>query len=155
MIYLFYTVLIILMIGLDQISKAVIVSKFELGQSISIIKNFFDITYVRNFGAGFSIMQNQTLLLCIFTVLVITLLVYMLINTKKNEKLLKASYLLIIGGALGNFIDRISKTYVVDFLDFTFFGWGFPVFNVADCFVTVGTFLLIIASILESRHAKN
>lgn len=155
MIYLFYTVLIILMIGLDQISKAVIVSKFELGQSISIIKNFFDITYVRNFGAGFSIMQNQTLLLCIFTVLVITLLVYMLINTKKNEILLKASYLLIIGGALGNFIDRISKTYVVDFLDFTFFGWGFPVFNVADCFVTVGTFLLIIASILESRHAKN
>lgn len=155
MIYLFYSVLIIIMIGLDQISKAVIVSKFELGQSINIIKDFFSITYVQNYGAGFSIMQNQTMILCLFTVLVITLLIYMLINTKKNEILYKTSYLLIIGGALGNFIDRISKVYVVDFLDFTFFGWGFPVFNVADCFVTIGTCLLIIASILENKNAKN
>ena len=155
MVYLFYIVLIILMIFLDQVSKYIIVSKFSLEQSIEIIKNFFSLTYVQNFGAGFSIMQNQTYTFYIITVLAVIILTYMLLKAKKEEKLNKISYLLIIGGAFGNFIDRLTHIYVIDFLDFNFFGWDFPVFNIADCFVTVGCGLLIIATILEYKHAKN
>lgn len=155
MVYLFYIVLVILMIFLDQVSKYIIVSKFSLGQSIEIIKNFFSLTYVQNFGAGFSIMQNQTYTFYIITVLAVIILTYMLLKAKKEEKLNKISYLLIIGGAFGNFIDRLTHIYVIDFLDFNFFGWDFPVFNIADCFVTVGCGLLIIATILEYKHAKN
>ena len=155
MVYLFYIVLIILMVFLDQISKYIIVSKFSLGQSIEIIKDFFSLTYVQNYGAGFSIMQNATYTFYVITVIAVVILTYMLLKAKKEEKLNKISYLLIIGGALGNFIDRLTRIYVVDFLDFLIFGWNFPVFNVADCFVTIGCFLLIFSTIMEYKNAKN
>jgi len=155
MLYFIYLLLVILMLGLDQASKYFIVNNFDLYESKEIINNFFNITYVRNYGAGFSIMQNQTYVFFVITIVALTIISYLLYKSKDNEILNRVSYILIIGGALGNFIDRLHTTYVVDFLDFNLFGWAFPVFNIADCFITVGAFILIISTLIEGKHAKN
>ena len=79
----------------------------------------------------------------------------MLLHEKKLSFVSKTAYLLIISGAAGNLIDRVMKTYVTDFLDFLIFGYDFPVFNIADSFITVGCFLLIGELLWESRNASN
>ena len=87
--------------------------------------------------------------------MLIIVLSYLLVKAKKNDTLSIISYILIISGALGNLIDRVRLGYVVDFLDFKIFGYDYPVFNVADSFITVGCFILIIMVILESKNAKD
>jgi signal peptidase II len=110
---------------------------------------------VRNYGAGFSIMQHETAFLTALSIIAIIILSYMLIKAKKSDTVSIISYILIISGALGNLIDRARLGYVVDFLDFNIFGYDYPVFNIADSFITVGCFILIIMVILETKNAKN
>lgn len=156
MIYALYSLAIIVFVTLDQFSKYLITKNIPDGsQSIELIKGFFSISYVKNYGAGFSILQNQKSFLIIVSVVAIIVVSYLLIKAKSSEKLNIICYLLIIGGSIGNLIDRFTLGYVIDFLDFNIFGYDFPVFNVADCCITVGCFLLIISIILESKHAKN
>lgn len=150
--YLTYLFIIVALVSIDQYSKYVITSYFELGQSKTIIENFFWLNYVQNFGAGFSIMQNARTTFLIITPICLVLFGYLLYKAKDN--LSKAALLLMIGGTIGNFIDRIVTTYVVDFLSFNIFGWDFPVFNLADTFLTIGVILYIICLILEEKHAK-
>lgn len=149
-----YLLLIIAMAGIDQISKYVIVIHVSLGQKIEIIKNFFNITYVRNYGAGFSILQNQKYFFYLIGFVAIIGFGYLLLKDKNNG-LYKAAYLMIIGGTIGNLADRLTNVYVVDFLDFYIFGYDFPVFNFADCFLTIGCFILLICTLLEEKSAKN
>lgn len=153
MSYLIYIFVIVFLTLIDQLSKTYIASSMELYDQIEIIKDFFYITYVKNDGAGFSILKGQMAFFYIVTVIALIFLVYMLI--KSNNKLADTAYLLMIGGALGNFIDRIRFKYVTDFLDFKIFGYDFPVFNLADTFLTIGVGLLILSILLEERHAKN
>jgi signal peptidase II len=154
--FILYCLVILAELSIDQYSKFVIVRDFSLHQSIEIIKDFFSITYVQNFGAGFSILQNAKIFLSVISISVIVMLTYYFFeNKKKKDYLNKTAYLLIIGGALGNLVDRLKQDFVVDFLDFKIFGYDFPVFNFADCFITVGCFILIIAILLEQKHAKN
>ena len=150
--YLTYLFIIVALVSIDQYSKYVITSYFELGQSKTIIENFFCLNYVQNFGAGFSIMQNARTTFLIITPICLVLFGYLLYKAKDN--LSKAALHLMIGGTIGNFIDRIVTTYVVDFLSFNIFGWDFPVFNLADTFLTIGVILYIICLILEEKHAK-
>lgn len=154
MLYATYLLLIIAIVSLDQISKYVIVTHIELGSKFEIIRDFFDITYVRNYGAGFSILQNQTIIFYIIGIIAIIVFTYFLIKDKSSS-LNKAAYLLIIGGTIGNLVDRLVHIYVVDFLDFNIFGYDFPVFNFADCFLTIGCAILIISTLKEEKHAKN
>ena len=154
MLYASYLLLIIAIVGLDQVSKYVVVTHIDLGNKIEIIKDFFNVTYVRNYGAGFSIMQNQTLFFYVVGIAAVIVFSYYLIKDKSGS-LFKASYLMIIGGTIGNLIDRIVNKYVVDFLDFYIFGYDFPVFNIADSFLTIGCILLIITILIEDKHAKN
>ncbi len=153
MIYLTYLFVVVLMVLIDQFTKHLIVTYFALGESISLIDGFFSLTYVRNFGAGFSIMQGQSLFFYIITPIAIIGFVYLLLKSKNIIE--KIAVMMMIAGALGNFIDRITTIYVVDFLDFVIFSYDFPVFNIADCFLTVGVFILLICSFLEARNAKN
>ncbi|MBR4462388.1 MAG: signal peptidase II [Erysipelotrichaceae bacterium] len=139
------------MIFADQFSKFFIVSHFALGQKLTVIENFFQITNVRNTGAGFSILTDQTAFLSAVSLLAVIALIYLL--RKEKDLLTRISYLMIIAGAIGNLIDRFRLGYVVDFLDFYIFGYDFPVFNIADSFITVGCFLLILINLKESRHA--
>ena len=155
MSYLVYLVAICIFTLLDQLSKKQIVNYLKLGEKIEIIKGFFNITHVRNYGAGFSILQNARLFLSLVSIVAIVVLVYLLVITKKKNTLTSMSYLMVISGALGNLLDRLRQGYVVDFLDFKIFGWDYPVFNVADIFITIGCFLLIIISLKGEKDAKN
>ena len=105
--------------------------------------------------AGFSIMQNATTTFYIITPICLCIFGYLLYKTKKSEYLSKIALLLMIGGTIGNFIDRIVRIYVVDFLDFYIFGWDFPVFNFADMCLTVGVILYIIIVLTEKKDAKD
>lgn len=159
MIYVIYLLVIALLTLLDQLSKKAIVENIALNEKIVIIKDFFNITYVRNYGAGFSILQNARVFLSLISLIAIVVLSYYLYKTKKNQLYDIISYLFIISGALGNLIDRLRLSYVVDFLDFYIFGYDYPVFNVADSFITVGCVMIIIKmvyeSIKEKRSARN
>lgn len=155
MLYALYILAIVVLVAADQFSKFLIVKNIAELTSIDLIDNFFKITYIKNFGAGFSILQNQTIFLVVITVIALCVVTYLLIKSKNSESLNRICYLLIIGGAIGNLIDRFSYGYVVDFLDFYIFGYNFPVFNLADSFITIGCFLLIISIILENKRGKN
>ena len=156
MLYALYLLAIVVLVSIDQFSKYLITQNlFDGVKEIKLIDNFFYITNVKNYGAGFSILQNQRIFLIIITIIAIIFVAYLLIKSKNSESLNRVCYILIIGGAIGNLIDRITLGYVVDFLDFYIFGYDFPVFNLADCFLTVGCFLLIISILLETKRVKN
>ncbi len=150
--YLIYLFIVVSLVSLDQYTKSIILNYFELYESKTIIDGFFSLTYVQNFGAGFSIMQNARTTFLIITPICLIGFTYLFIRS--NDKLSKTALLLMISGTIGNFIDRIVRIYVVDFLDFIIFGWDFPIFNVADIFLTIGVCLYIIALIKEEKDAK-
>lgn len=155
MLYALYLLAIVVIVILDQFSKYLIVQNITEGINIVFIKDFFNLTYVKNFGAGFSILQNQQVFLIVVSIAAIILVSYLLIKSKNNESLNRVCYILIIGGSIGNLIDRLSLGYVVDFLDFYIFGYDFPVFNIADSFLTIGCFILILSILLENKRGKN
>lgn len=146
----YLTAVIVLLI--DQIVKLLIKTNMSLNEEISIIPNFFSIQYLKNTGAAFSILENQTILLAITSIICISVIIYYL---KKEENLTTTMYLsfgLVLGGILGNLIDRIVYQGVIDFLSFQIFNYNFPVFNIADIGITIGVLLLIIIYI--SRNIK-
>ena len=136
------------LIMLDQLSKAFASSNLKNSDSVTVIKGFFDLTYVENRGAAWGVLSGRISILVIITVILIPIFVFCMLRIYKNKELLDSSKLkrvsllhfdliLLLSGAVGNFIDRIIKGYVVDFFQFTFF--DFPVFNVADILVVCGT----------------
>lgn len=137
-------ILSIIIIILDQITKKWALDNLRLGPSRVIIKDFFELTYVENSGAAFGILQNRKLLFVVITVLVVGgILTYMSRNNKTMSLLERVSLLSIMAGAIGNFIDRIFRGYVIDFFSFQFGNYYFPVFNIADIAIVIGTGLLI------------
>lgn len=126
----------------------------ELGESIPVIDGFFWITSHRNSGAAWGILQGQMWFFYIITVLFIAFSVYYIQKYAKENKLLGISLGIILGGAIGNFIDRLFRKEVVDFLDFDIFSYNFPIFNVADSALTVGVILVLIVTILDERKEK-
>ena len=155
MIYGIYILIIALLVLADQLVKEAVVANIDLYEKIPVIKGFFNLTYVKNYGAGFSIMQNERFFLIVISAAAVIALAVMIYRTKKNDFVALFSYILIISGAIGNLIDRVVNGYVVDFLDFIIFGYDYPVFNIADSFITIGCFILIIQVFTESRRAKN
>ena len=150
------SLLISFLILVDQITKGVIQSSFSLGENISVIDGFFNITYVKNPGAAFGFGSNASdffrkALFIFLPVLACFWLVTLIWKTRKNNLILCLAYSLILSGAVGNLIDRISLGYVVDFLDFYLGKNHFPAFNVADSAITVGAFFLIWDMILEYK----
>ena len=137
-------ILIIMVLGIDIISKLIVANNFFPNQSTVIIKNFLSITYVKNTGAAWSILEDKSyLVLFISGVIIIGLILYIYKN-KPDKIEEKIAYSMIIGGAISNFIDRIFNGYVVDFIDIYLFGYDYPIFNFADCFIFIGVLLLII-----------
>ena len=130
---------------IDSLSKHLIINKIPLGISNEVINNFFYITHINNEGAAFSILNGKTIFLIVISIIVIIILLNYIRKNNIKDKLSIISISLVIGGSLGNLFDRITKGYVVDFLDFHIFGYNFPVFNIADTFITVGVFLLFIS----------
>lgn len=137
-------IIAVLLTIIDQISKLFITRLMNVKHSIKIIDNFFYLTYTHNQGAAFSILTGQRIFLIIITILIIILLLSYLKKNFPKDKLTKFSFALILGGSLGNLIDRIVRGSVIDFLDFKIFSYNFPIFNLADTFITIGVILLII-----------
>jgi signal peptidase II len=133
-------IIIALIIVLDQVTKFFVTKYIEYGERISIIKNFFFLTNHENSGAAWGIFPNGRYFFITITIILSIIMIYYLFKT--DNKYYKMSLVLIIGGAIGNLIDRIIKGRVVDFLDFHFGSYNFPTFNVADSSIVIGTFLL-------------
>lgn len=129
---------------IDVISKLVVSNLMNVNDSILIIKDFFHITYVRNTGAAWSIFSGETLGLIIVSLIIISFIIYYILKNKPKSRMEKIGYAMILGGALGNLLDRIIYGYVIDFFDFYICGYSYPIFNLADSFIFVGVVLLII-----------
>jgi|SRR5690625_1280232 len=148
--YLYYLFALIV-IGMDQLTKCLVIQKMDLYESIPIIDHFFYITSHRNAGAAWGILQGQMVFFYIVTIFVIIGLVYYMEKYARNNKLTAVSLSLILGGAIGNFIDRLLRQEVVDFLDVMIFKYDFPIFNVADSCLVIGVILIFIATIMEEK----
>lgn len=149
--YLYYFFALVV-IGIDQLTKWIVIQKMELYESIPIIDHFFYITSHRNAGAAWGILQGQMMFFYIITIFVIIGLVYYMEKYGKDHKLTAISLSLILGGAIGNFIDRLLRQEVVDFLDVMIFTYDFPIFNVADSSLVIGVILIFIATMLEEKN---
>ncbi|OCA89698.1 MULTISPECIES: signal peptidase II [unclassified Bacillus (in: firmicutes)] len=152
MLYMYYLIAL-LIIMIDQFTKWLVVKYMTLGESIPIIENFLYITSHRNRGAAWGILQGQMWFFYIVTTVVIIGIVFY-IRKFSTDKLTGISLGLILGGAIGNFIDRIFRNEVVDFVHTYIFSYSFPVFNVADSALCIGVGLLVIAMFMEEKRAK-
>ena len=141
---------------LDQFIKIIISHNMKLNTSITIIPDFFSIFYVKNTGAAFSILEDNTIILVLISAVFIVLLHRYIKQEKNFTKLSVISLGMIMGGIFGNLIDRIIHHSVIDYLSFNVLEYNLPVFNLADIGITVGVGLYILSMILErKKHKKN
>ena len=138
-----YYLLIIAILMIDQASKYFVSGLMEHGQTIPLINNIFHITFVRNTGAAFGILQGNTVILIAVGMTAALFILYTMHFIPKNKYYYKIGLSLVLAGSIGNIIDRVYRGYVVDMFDFRFF----PVFNIADMMINVGMFLIIIVYI--------
>ena len=137
---------------LDQWSKRWIVTHMELMEQIPIIDGFFYITSHRNRGAAFGILQNQQWLFISITIVVVFFLLFYIWKLRRKQPFTTFALSLILGGALGNFIDRVRTGEVVDFFHFQFGDYHFPIFNIADSAIVVGVTLLMLWMLRTSSY---
>lgn len=149
-----YYLLALLIIGIDQFSKWIIVKNMEFGEQITIIENFFYITSHRNSGAAWGILEGKMGFFYVITIVVVIGLVYYMQKYARHSAFLAIPLSFILAGAIGNFIDRLFRKEVVDFLDFILFTYNYPIFNIADSSLVVGVILLLIATIINERKEK-
>ena len=142
----------IMTILFDQIIKNGLMFFMSFGQSITVIPNFFNITLIGNTGAAFSILSSNTILLIVISIVVLNVLYFFFIKGKKLNNFEQLSFGLLIGGIIGNLIDRVLRMQVIDYLDFTFFGYNFPVFNLADIAIVVSMILICVQVIKGDKN---
>ncbi len=147
--------LTLLCLTIDQVSKQWVVSSFDLYESVDILP-IFSFTYVHNLGAAFSFLADQGgwqrwFFTAIAAIASIVFTVW-LAKTPKSQKLLSIAIALMLSGSLGNLIDRVLFGYVIDFLDFHWSEYDFPVFNIADSMIFIGAGLMILDSFLDERQ---
>lgn len=162
---MFYFLTVAIIVIIDQVTKWAVVEYMELRETIPVIGEFFSIYSHRNRGAAFGILQDQRWFFIVVTLIVIVAIVSIMVRMLKSEKpqrLFITGLTLLLGGAIGNFIDRLLYGEVVDFLKFHFefslFGldvnYTYPIFNVADIGVVLGAILLIVDILWSSRRNK-
>ncbi|MGI6576207.1 MAG: signal peptidase II [bacterium] len=131
-------VMAVLILALDQVTKLWVQNSMVPQESIPLLPGIFHLTYVQNTGAAFGIMKGKTLFFVIITAVVVGFVLYIIPQITKGQLQLRLAMGLLLGGAVGNLIDRVRFGYVIDFFDFRI--W--PVFNIADSAVVVGVALL-------------
>ena len=153
MIWLIISILIIIA---DQLVKYFVAAGMSVGDTTFSVLNLFDITYVQNQGAAFSILSGKLSVLSLISVVFCVGVIVYWIKKKPSHPLLCTALTMMFAGAFGNAIDRIFRGFVVDYIQTTFI--TFPVFNIADIGITVGAALLVLYVILfdkEDKNAKN
>ncbi|HEL2738618.1 TPA: signal peptidase II [Streptococcus suis] len=147
-----FPILAAVLIAVDQLVKAWTVANIELDTVEPFIKGFMSLAYLRNYGAAWSILQNQQWFFTIVTIVAVTGLIWYYLKQIKGNLWTLFSLTLMIAGALGNFIDRIRLGYVVDMFHLDFI--SFPVFNVADMCLSVGVGILFICIMKEESNGS-
>jgi len=155
-----YISTIVFLVVLDQWSKHAVASSFYRGESVTVIKGFFNLTYVHNSGAafGFGGGYHDALRFLLFKALPVLACIWLLVLMVKSLKgplMMTWAYTLILGGAIGNLIDRFRLDYVVDFFDFYYGTSHFATFNVADSAISVAAGLLIFDFFLQKKAEKD
>ena len=145
-------VIVLLLIGLDQLVKNYVVQQIPLGEVRSWIPNLVSLTYLQNRGAAFSMLQDQQWLFAVITLVVMVGAIWYLHKHMEDSLCLVFGLTLIIAGGLGNFIDRMSQGFVVDMFHLDFI--NFAIFNVADSYLTVGVIVLLIAMLKEEVNGN-
>lgn len=146
-----YYLIACIVIIIDQLTKWWVVANMELRESIPIIENFFYLTSHRNTGAAWGILAGQMVFFYIITVIVIIFIVYYMQRFAKNNVFTGISLALILGGAIGNFIDRLFRKEVVDFFDVYIGSYDYPIFNIADASLVIGVIFILVATFMEER----
>lgn len=137
---------------LDRFSKVLVLRFMEYGQSIPLLEGIFHLTSHRNRGAAFGILQNQRMFFLVMTLIIVSGIIWYIWRIRKDRPMFGWSLALILGGALGNFYDRLTTGEVVDFFDFALI--NFPIFNIADSAVVIGAGLFLIEEIRGSAKEK-
>ena len=148
--------LALIILILDQFTKVLILGYYKLGDS-TYVTSFFNVVRVHNTGAAFSFLASAGgWQRWFFTAIGVaaTLFILWLLRSHSGQRLFSFALACVLGGAVGNVVDRLLHGYVVDFLDFHYAGWHFPAFNVADSAITVGAACLILDELLRVRRAK-
>ncbi len=150
----------VIIILLDQATKLRVKHVMQIGESISVIGDFFRLTFVTNDGGAFSFSIGDGSFNRIFFIIVPFLALFLIfyLIRKSENRLTVIAYLMVIGGAVGNLIDRVAYGHVIDFLDFDFFDFiihRWPVFNIADSAITIAIVLLIIDLIFFHKQGQN
>ena len=150
-------ILCLALVGADQFIKYLVVEYLKPIEYVDVVEGFLRFRYVENTGAVFGSFATHTVLLTIFSVVLLAFTIYFLVTNKSKSRLVNFCLLLMISGGVGNIIDRIRLQYVVDYIEPTFI--NFAVFNFADCLITVGAFILIIYLVVDLikdiRNEKN
>ena len=149
-------------IFLDQLTKYLIVQRFHLGETIPVISGYFNLTYIRNTGAAFGLLaqtepQFRVPFFLIVPVVALLAIAYIFKKIPAVDLKLSSALSLVIGGAIGNLIDRLQMGYVVDFLDFHWnYAYHFPAFNIADSAICVGVGILMLDLLTQKEvtHAS-
>ena len=151
-----YYGLAVLAVILDQWTKWLIVKNMELGERISVWDPWFGILSHRNRGAAWGMLEGQMWLFTIVTVAVIGAIIYFNHTEAKGKPMYHISLVLLLGGAIGNFIDRLFRGEVVDFVDVLIPGinYHFPIFNIADAALTIAVIMLFITIIFDEKKNK-
>jgi signal peptidase II len=150
---IYFPLAAVILIALDQLSKLWIVNHIPLNTIHKFLPGIFSLTYLRNYGAAFSILQNQQWFFTVITFAVVGAACYYFIKNLQGSFWLLFGLLLIISGGLGNFIDRVRLGYVVDMVHLDFM--NFAIFNVADSYLTVGVIILFITLWKEEENGIN
>jgi signal peptidase II len=147
-------------VALDQLTKAIVVRSMELHQSIPVIDGLFSLTYVRNTGAAFGLMagrlgpEARAAFFLTVSAVAMAVLGWFLRGVPAERRLVVAACGAVLGGAVGNMIDRATLGEVVDFLDLHVRGWHWPAFNVADMAITVGVAVLCLDALRRPAEAR-
>ncbi|HKE44538.1 MAG TPA: signal peptidase II [Steroidobacteraceae bacterium] len=151
--------LTLLVILVDQMTKAFVESRFDLFDAVRVLP-FLEFTLLYNTGAAFSFLADASgwqrwFFIALGVVVSVAILLWLRQLDPRRHRLLAAGLALIMGGALGNVIDRVWHGHVIDFIHFHWKQWEFPAFNMADTSITIGAALLILDAILEGRRARS
>ena len=156
--YLFVVLISAGVLCLDQATKIFVHIQLRMGEPIALIEGFFNISYIGNSGGAFGLFGESPdwvrfILFLFFPIVCVVLIFMMLRETQNRFQVLALSF--VLGGAGGNYLDRIRMGYVVDFIDWHIKDWHWPTFNVADSFIVTGVFILLFFYLREMRWFKS
>jgi len=157
--YLWIAIVVLSIVLLDQVTKLWVAASMRLHQSTPVIDGFFNLTYVRNTGAAFSMFADHAAgfrvpFFVVASLVAVAVILSFVRHIPASQKLALAGCAFVLGGAVDNLIDRLAYGEVIDFLDVYWRDWHWPAFNVADSFITVGVIVLLLRGVLVREEAK-